>query len=125
MGVFSAKKSSTSPVKTQETKVSSSGTHNLAISQVLRGRLWLKRPHISEKTARGEAGHQYTFMVDADANKALVKNEVERFYKVDVIRVNITRLPAKSKQWMRRKGMQSIRKKAIVTLKDGQKIEIM
>lgn len=125
MGVFSAKKSSVPTTKTQETTVSSSGTHNLMTSQILRGKLWLKRPHVSEKTARGEAGRQYTFMVDSDANKPLVKNEVERFYKVDVIRVNITRLPAKSKQWMRRKGTQSIRKKAIVTLKDGQKIEIM
>ena len=125
MGVFSAKKSSVSSEKTQETTVPSSGIHILGTSQVLRGKLWLKRPHVSEKTARGEKGRQYTFLVDPDANKSLVKNEVERFYKVDVIRVNITRLPAKSKQWMRHKGMQSIRKKAIVTLKEGQKIEIM
>jgi len=124
MAALTSKKTSVAETKTKK-EAAVSGAHGFATSQALRGKLWLKRPHVSEKTARGEAGRQYAFLVDPDANKALVKNEVERFYKVDVIRVNITRLPAKSKQWMRHKGMQSVRKKAIVTLKEGQKIEII
>lgn len=110
--------------KEKETKPKAQTTA-MPVSHALRGRLWLKRPHVSEKTARGESGRQYTFLVDPAANKGVVKDEVERFYKVEVHGVNITRLPAKKKQWMRRVGTQLIRKKAIVTLKEGQKIEIM
>lgn len=125
MGVFTTKKSTDTEIKTQVTPVVPSVAHTTTVPQSLRGKLWLKRPHVSEKTARGEAGRQYTFLVDPKANKSLVKGEVERFYKVNVLRVNITRLPAKMKQWMRHKGAQAVRKKAIVTLKEGQKIEIM
>lgn len=97
----------------------------LTPSSTLRGRLMLRRPHVSEKTTRIGAFHQYAFIVDPRANKRLVKNEVERLYKVNVIRVNMARLSAKPKKWMRTVGKQSIRKKAMVTLKKGQKIEII
>ncbi len=97
----------------------------IAPSYVLRGRLMLRRPHVSEKTTRGEVFHQYTFLVDPAANKHLVKDEVERLYKVNITAVNMVRLPAKPKQWMRKVGKQSVRKKAIVTLKKGEKIELM
>lgn len=122
MAALTPKKAKETKIKPQTTAVAIGAA---SVSHALRGRLWLTRPHISEKTARGESEHQYTFMVDPKANKGVVKDEVERFYKVNVLSVNITRLPAKKKQWMRREGTQSIRKKAIVTLKKGQKIEII
>ncbi|MEK7465264.1 MAG: 50S ribosomal protein L23 [Patescibacteria group bacterium] len=127
MSIFTDKKEKEvkKPAEEKVAVVPEGGKKVLTPASTLRGRLMLRRPHVSEKTTRIGAFHQYAFMVDPRANKRLVKNEVERLYKVDVIRVNMVRLSAKPKKWMRTVGKQSIRKKAIVTLKKGQKIEII
>jgi large subunit ribosomal protein L23 len=82
----------------------------------------LKRYFVSEKSTRGFAMNQYTFEVDRSATKTQVRDAVERGYKVDVIGVNIIRLPAKKIQLGRFKGTKGGIKKAIVTLKHGQSI---
>ncbi len=83
----------------------------------------IRRPHVSEKTARTEVNRQYAFEVHPDANKSVVREEVEHLYRVTVERVNIVRLKGKPKRWGSHAGSQSPRKKAIVTLKAGQKID--
>ncbi len=80
----------------------------------------LVAPINTEKSV-GMSG-KYTFQVHLDADKSLVKEAVNHFYGVDVVKVCIVNLKekkksgAKGKESTRRKGM----KKAIITLKDGQ-----
>lgn len=82
----------------------------------------LKRYFVSEKSARGFAANQYTFVVDAKATKTEVRDAVELGFKVDVVSVNTIKLPAKKITLGRFKGTKGGIKKAIVTLKAGQTI---
>jgi large subunit ribosomal protein L23 len=82
----------------------------------------LKSFHVSEKATRGLADNQYTFMVGPRATKSQVRDAVTRSCKVDVVAVNIVRLPSKKRTFGRHTGSVPARKKAIVTLKDGQSI---
>ena len=82
----------------------------------------LRNFHISEKGTRGMAFNQYTFAVAPGATKTEVRDAVERSYKVDVEGVNIVNLPAKKRRLGRREGTVPARRKAIVTLKEGQSI---
>ncbi len=87
----------------------------------------LKRPIVTEKmTALQEKG-QYAFEVDASANKITIAKAVEKKFNVTVVRVRTVRHKGKSKSQMTRRGRFAGRtsswKKAIVTLKEGEKIE--
>jgi large subunit ribosomal protein L23 len=82
----------------------------------------LRSFHVSEKATRGMAYNQYTFMVDARATKTQVRDAVERSYKVDVVAVNMVRLPSKERTFGRHTGRVPARTKAIITLKEGQSI---
>lgn len=82
----------------------------------------LKQFHVSEKSTRGMALGQYTFLVTPRATKSQVRDAVKRAYHVDVVGVNIVRLPAKERRLGRHVGAVPARKKAIVTLKQGQVI---
>ena len=66
--------------------------------------------------------NQYTFEVDRRATKTDVRDAVERGYHVDVIKINMIRLPKKEVVLGRHKGTKGGLKKAIVTVKDGQSI---
>lgn len=85
----------------------------------------LRRPLITEKSLRLQEQGRYCFEVDPQANKGLVKQAVERLFSVDVVQVNIIRMKGKRKRfgprWVQKPGY----KKAIVTLKPGQKIPIL
>ncbi len=81
-------------------------------------------PHVSEKASRGEPSGTYAFLVRDEANKTLVKEEVERRYKVKVGRVNIVRTHGAMRYFRGRWHEGKITKKALVTLKNGQKIEL-
>lgn len=84
----------------------------------------IKRPIISEKTMRLLEENKYTFRVDSNANKIEIKNAVENLFDVDVLRVTTMNVKGKLKRVGRYQGRTSNWKKAIVTLKDGDKIEI-
>lgn len=84
----------------------------------------IKRPHVSEKAFGLHAKNQYVFIVDNDANKTLVKEEVERRYHVKVTDVSMVVNKGKVKMFRGRRGKASMSKKAYVTLKEGDKIEI-
>jgi large subunit ribosomal protein L23 len=84
----------------------------------------LRKPIITEKsTFLGDYG-QYVFEVAKDANKIEIRHAVEFIFKVEVRAVNIIRLPGKMRTMGRSRGMTSARKKAVVTLKEGQRIEL-
>ncbi len=82
----------------------------------------LKRPLISEKSMSNVANGQYAFMIYPEATKNSISDEIEKLYKVKVEKVRIVNLPAKSKNFRRRKGMQSARPKAYIWLQKGQKL---
>lgn len=83
----------------------------------------LAKPVISEKAFAMQEVGKYVFHVTPEANKDLIKREVEKLFKVEVVNVNITRIPGKLKRVGRIFGRRNDIKKAVVTLKEGQKIE--
>ncbi len=87
----------------------------------------LKRPIVTEKmTALQEKGH-YAFEVDRDANKIDIARAIEKKFNVTVLSVRTSRHKGKPKTQMTRKGRFAGRtamwKKAMVRLKEGDKIE--
>jgi large subunit ribosomal protein L23 len=85
----------------------------------------LKKPLLTEKSLdlRDEV-NRYSFEVDSSANKADVKRAVEKLFKVKVQKVCTTTLPGKIKSMGRYQGRRPSCKKAIVTLKKGDKIDM-
>ena len=84
----------------------------------------LRRPLITEKTSQLQALGKYAFEVADEANKNQIKEAVEKSFKVDVIAVNIISVPSKQRRLGRQQVLTSPWKKAIVTLKAGDKIEL-
>ena len=84
----------------------------------------IKRPLITEKSTRQkEKRNQIAFVVDPRANKIQVRQAVEKLFKVKVKAVRTLNLKGKRKRMGRFFGWQSDWKKAIVTLKEGERIE--
>lgn len=79
--------------------------------------------HLSEKTNALSTINRYVFKVNARANKIDVKKAVEKTFDVHVIAVNVVNVKGKSRRMGRKTGQTSDWKKAIVTLKDGEKIQ--
>ncbi len=88
----------------------------------------LKRPIVTEKTNYMNSElHQYVFEVSIDASKVLVKDAIETLFEVTVNRVNLINVPPKrTRRWKSRrvKVRRSGYKKAIVTLKPGDTIDL-
>jgi large subunit ribosomal protein L23 len=68
--------------------------------------------------------NKYTFIVDTHANKIEIKHAVEEIFKVSVLDVRTMHVKGKFKRQGKFSGYTSDRKKAIVTLKAGDKIEV-
>lgn len=87
----------------------------------------IKSLRLTEKSNRlSSEVNQYTFEVFDDADRVSIRRAVEKVFKVDVTRVNVLRVKPKVSRNLRtgRAGRKSGYKKAIVTLKAGDKIEI-
>ena len=82
------------------------------------------RPVISEKSMEMTAYHKYTFRVLTDSNKCEIKSAVEEIFKVTVLKVHTISVKGKPVRRGKYHGHRSDWKKAIVTLKAGDKIEI-
>lgn len=84
----------------------------------------IKRPLVTEKgNLLKELYRQYSFEVNPDANKYQVKDAVESLFKVHVADVKTIRIRGKNRRVGKHIGKRSNWKKAIVTLKEGEKIE--
>lgn len=84
----------------------------------------IRFPHVSEKTARLQAGsNQYVFEVRTDATKPEIKAAVEGLFEVEVDSVQVVNLKGKRKSFRFRTGVQKDWKKAYVRVKAGQSIE--
>jgi large subunit ribosomal protein L23 len=85
----------------------------------------IKAPIITEKsTAIASNEKSYVFKVDVKANKSQIKDAVEKIFNVKVESVNTVNVHPKKKRVGKYSGMTNKYKKAIVTLKDGNKIEL-
>lgn len=82
-------------------------------------------PHVTEKATSGNVLNKYTFKVAKNSNKIEIKKAVEKLYKVKVDSVNVQNIPSKFRQIGRHMGTKAGFKKAIITLKEGQKIEVV
>ncbi|MEM8833512.1 MAG: 50S ribosomal protein L23 [Pseudomonadota bacterium] len=84
----------------------------------------IRTPVVTEKSTNGSAFGQVTFKVPLDATKPRIKQAVETLFKVDVTKVNTSVQKGKTKRFRGIKAFRSDEKKAIVTLKDGQTIDV-
>jgi len=85
----------------------------------------VKQPRISEKATYLAERNQYIFEVFPNYNKKEIKKAVEGIYGVDVLSVNIIKIPAKKRRLGRVEGFRKKYTKAVVKIRDGQKIEIL
>jgi len=81
------------------------------------------KPIITEKSSLISANNKYVFQVSTNVNKIEIRNAVERLFNVKVTGVNTLNVKGKKKRLGRFEGMTASWKKAVVTLKDGYKIE--
>jgi len=84
----------------------------------------LRRPVITEKAMKVSEQGQVTFVVPMDATKPEIKKAVEGVFGVKVKAVNTLCVAGKTKLFRGKKGVRSDVKKAIVTLVDGEKIDV-
>lgn len=83
------------------------------------------RPVVTEKSTRLMAENKYTFLVHPQATKVDIRRAVEELFHVTVLKVNTLKVRGKRRRFWRHVGRTPDRKKAIVTLKPGDKIEII
>lgn len=84
----------------------------------------LRFPVITEKATLGSQHNQVTFKVPLSACKDTVRKAVEGLFKVKVVKVNTLTQKGKLKTFKGRKALRSDTKKAIVTLAEGQTIDV-
>ena len=85
----------------------------------------LIKPTITEKSTLLQETGKYTFHIAPKANKVEVKQAVESSFNVSVLDVNITKLTGKRKRYGPRIKKQPDKKKAVVTLKQGDRINLI
>jgi large subunit ribosomal protein L23 len=85
----------------------------------------VKKPLVTEKgTVMLSEGNWVTFKVHLDANKIEIREAVQKIFSVSVLQVNTQVVRGKRKRFGRAMGQSKAWKKAIVQLKEGDKIEI-
>jgi large subunit ribosomal protein L23 len=84
----------------------------------------IRTPVITEKATLGSQHNQVTFRVALTASKPEIKSAVEQLFKVKVKAVNTIRSAGKTKRFKGLLGRRSDSKKAIVSLAEGQTIDV-
>lgn len=82
------------------------------------------KPVVTEKSVDLMQENKYCFRVAKDANKIKIKNAIEEIFKVTVINVNTVNVHGKMKRMGRTQGKTASWKKAVVTLREGDSIEV-
>ncbi|OHC76078.1 MAG: 50S ribosomal protein L23 [Rhodospirillales bacterium RIFCSPLOWO2_01_FULL_65_14] len=85
----------------------------------------VRSPVVTEKSTLISEHNQVSFWVPLDANKFEIKAAVENLFKVKVTAVNTLRRKGKVKAFKNTVGRQQESKKAMVTLAEGQSIDVM
>lgn len=84
----------------------------------------IKAPVVTEKTAALAENNQYAFFVDPRANKTEIKLAIEKLFKVNVKEIRTINVHPRKKRVGRYTGLTNRKKKAIVTLAEGQTINL-
>ncbi len=84
----------------------------------------IKAPVITEKSQDRATMGQYVFKVDSRANKTEIKNAIERIFQVQVKEIRTLNVKPKKRRVGRYTGLTNKWKKAIVTLQEGQTIDL-
>ena len=84
----------------------------------------IKYPIITDKATRLLENNQYSFIVDPYSDKTAIKTAIEDLFDVKVVKINTCRLPRKKKRVGKYIGWKPQYKKAIVTLSEGDVINL-
>lgn len=84
----------------------------------------IKKPHITEKATDLSNIGKYVFMVEPSATKNEIKKALKKVYGVDVVKIQTIVRKPKMKRFRNKAVARAGYKKAIVSLKKGQKIEV-
>ena len=84
----------------------------------------IRQPIITEKATILSEYNKTVFKVHKGANKKIIKKNIEKLFKVNVIKINIINTKTKKKLKQGKMSTKSGYKKAIVTLKKGQNIDL-
>ena len=86
----------------------------------------LKKPLLTEKSLiERDTPHRYGFVVAKNASKGEIKTAVEKIFNVTVVKINTISVTGKTHRMGRFEGKRPDYKKAFVTLKEGDKIELV
>ena len=114
--------------KKNEARINAEKTDSISVNQrthQCQSAFLVKQAWITEKAGDLSGLRKYIFIIDKKANKSEAKKAIESIYGVKAETVNIINTKGKAKRLGRSLGRTSAYKKAIVTLKEGQKIDIM
>ena len=81
-------------------------------------------PNVTEKSTSLSEFNKVVFKVSKNANKKLIKKNIEKIFKVNVVKINTINIREKIKMVRNKKAYKSGYKKAIITLKKGQSIDL-
>jgi len=84
----------------------------------------IKYPLVTEKATQLLENNQYTFVVDPKCDKNTIKSAIEYLFNVKVIKINTCHFPKKKRRVGKYTGLKAHYKKAIVTLKEGNVINL-
>ena len=84
----------------------------------------IRSPIITEKATVLSEQNKTVFKVHSKANKKSIKKNIEKLFKVNVVKINIINQKTKIKMKQGRKSYKNGYKKAIITLKKGQSIDL-
>lgn len=84
----------------------------------------IKYPIITDKATRLLENNQYSFVVDRYSDKITIKTAIEYLFSVKVVKINTCRLPRKKKRVGKYIGWKPQYKKAVVTLSEGDVINL-
>ena len=120
MGIFSKKKTEDKTVKKQTKKsedIKINKTHGQAYKNLV-------RPIITEQASELSENNQYIFEVSTDSNKSEIKKSIHALYGVKPIKINTINMRRKMVRYGRKYGKLKNWKKAIITLKQGDKLDV-
>ena len=81
-------------------------------------------PNVTEKSTSLSEFNKIVFKVDKNANKKSIKKNIEKIFKVNVVKINTVNMKGKVKLVKNKKSFKPGYKKAIITLKKGQSIDL-
>ena len=85
----------------------------------------IMKPLVTEKAMAQEEKRTYAFLVHPKATKIQIRNAVETIYKVNVTSVNTATLQGRRKRYRSRAYVTPMKKKALVTLAENERIDII